>query len=198
MITVDSATYSSYEAPNLQNVEFFDSNGSVIPSWLESGDSNSSSDSIYWLNLGNGIPANSSITINMGFAPTSINLFNPQMTGEAPELSKTYGEYDDGRNIFKYYNNFGNSTSGWVASTGVAATASDGLTINFSQNGYFVGPSESIGTAFDSDVTLNPSEMNIGYINTNDPISFLGGTAWESSVIRGATGNIYPVSNKSN
>ncbi|MGC8631762.1 MAG: hypothetical protein ACP5T2_05015, partial [Thermoprotei archaeon] len=34
-VTVNSSLYSKYEAPNLQNVEFFYSNGTVIPSWLE-------------------------------------------------------------------------------------------------------------------------------------------------------------------
>ena len=39
-IIVDSASYAPYEAQNLQNIEFFDSSGSIIPSWLESGNSN--------------------------------------------------------------------------------------------------------------------------------------------------------------
>ena len=32
MITVDSTNYASYAASNLQNIEFFDSTGAVIPS----------------------------------------------------------------------------------------------------------------------------------------------------------------------
>ena len=34
MVTVDSATYSQYEAANLQNIEFFTAAGAVLPSWL--------------------------------------------------------------------------------------------------------------------------------------------------------------------
>ena len=84
MITINSATYASQEAANLQNVEFYDSTGSVIPSWLESGNSNSATNSIYWLKLANGIPANSSIPVYLGFAGTTTNLFNAQWVGEAP------------------------------------------------------------------------------------------------------------------
>ena len=42
MINVNSAAYSQYEASNLQNIEFFDSSGNIISSWLESGNSASS------------------------------------------------------------------------------------------------------------------------------------------------------------
>ena len=36
LVIVNSSTYSKFEAPNLDNVEFFYANGTVIPSWLES------------------------------------------------------------------------------------------------------------------------------------------------------------------
>ncbi|MGP8057335.1 MAG: hypothetical protein ACLP9K_07040, partial [Nitrososphaerales archaeon] len=39
MITVNSAQFGSYEASSLQNVAFFYSNGTIVPSWLESGNS---------------------------------------------------------------------------------------------------------------------------------------------------------------
>ena len=192
MINIHSTAYSSEEASNLQNVEFFDGTGTVIPSWLESGNSNISPNSIYWINLANGIPANSSITVYMGFASTTTNLFNVQSTGEAPQLSPIYGEYDNGENVFNYYNDFGSSLSGWNTSTGVSISVSNGLTVNFPQNGYLVGPSENLGTAFDADITFNPSEINIGYINTTETTSYLGGTAWAGSVIREACNNTYP------
>jgi photosystem II stability/assembly factor-like uncharacterized protein len=40
LILVNSSVYSEYEAPNLENVEFFYPNGTVIPSWLESNNVN--------------------------------------------------------------------------------------------------------------------------------------------------------------
>jgi len=108
-IVVNSNDFSSYEASNLQNVEFFNSNGQIIPSWLELGNSTYGS-TVYWLKLSSGIPASSSEIVYIGFASTSTNLFNSNNVGEAPTLSSTYGEYDDGPNVFNYYTNF-NGTS---------------------------------------------------------------------------------------
>ena len=109
-LVVNSSRFSQLESLNLQNVEFFYRNGSIIPSWLESGNTNNSTQTIYWLKLVNGIAANSSVTIYMGFAAKNENLFNNINTGEAPELSASYGEYDDGANVFLNYWNF-NGTS---------------------------------------------------------------------------------------
>ena len=66
-----------------QNVEFFYYNGTVIPSWLESY---TSSYAIWWLKIA-AIPAGSSETVYVGFAPTTTNLFNNINDGEAPQLS---------------------------------------------------------------------------------------------------------------
>ena len=110
-----------------QNVEFFYSNGTVIPSWLESY---SSSNAIWWLKLGS-IPASSSITVYMGIAPTSTNLFNTVNDGEAPQLSSTYAEYDDGANVFNYYENFAGTSlpPNWGYSlNGGSCTQNNGIT----------------------------------------------------------------------
>ncbi|EEZ92849.1 MAG: conserved hypothetical membrane associated protein [Candidatus Parvarchaeum acidiphilum ARMAN-4] len=102
MVNASSSVYSSYAASNLQNVEFFYYNGRIIPSWLAQYNS---SYAIWWLKV-ESIPSGSSITVYMGFAPTSTNLFNTVNDGEAPQLSSTYAEYDDGYNIFPFYSNF--------------------------------------------------------------------------------------------
>ena len=94
MVTINSANYYSYESPDLSNIEFFDINGSIIYSWLEDGNSRTST-STYWILLPNGIPAKSTTTVFMGFASTSANLFNGNKTGEAPHLSETMGQYDN-------------------------------------------------------------------------------------------------------
>jgi hypothetical protein len=131
MVTVDFSQYSSYAAPGLQNVEFYTPEGTVIPSWLESGSSSSSA--VFWLRLG-GIPANSAGTIFMGFASPSTNLFAQGFAGEAPELSAKYGQYDNGFMVFPFYDNFqGNALgSGWVdnsAASGSPVTVNNGLTV---------------------------------------------------------------------
>jgi hypothetical protein len=115
MLTVDSSRYASVEAPNLQNVEFFDSHGRILKSWLESGNSNVASRTIYWIQLPEGIPASTVLNIYMGFADQKRNLLNTTTTGEAPGLSPTYGLYDDGNSVFLHYANFaGNELpTGW-------------------------------------------------------------------------------------
>ncbi|MEM3830573.1 MAG: DUF2341 domain-containing protein, partial [Conexivisphaerales archaeon] len=109
-----------------QNVEFIYPGGLVIPSWLESY---STTHAIWWVKILS-IPANSSIIIYAKIAPKSTNLFNSKTTGEAPQLSPTYAEYDDGANVFTFYDNFAGkslNTSKWVAN-GANYSVSDGLT----------------------------------------------------------------------
>ncbi len=86
-------------SPFGQNVEFTYPNGTVIPSWLENY---TSSRAIWWVKLA----SYGSQTIFMDFVPISTNLFNTVNTGEAPQLSSTYGEYDNGANVFESYDNF--------------------------------------------------------------------------------------------
>ena len=111
--TSSDSGWTSISTSNFgQNVEFFYANGTVIPSWLESY---SSSSAVWWVKVGS-IPANSYITIYVGFANKTKNLFNTVDDGEAPQLSAAYGEYDDGVNVFPYYQRWGGLSSlpsGW-------------------------------------------------------------------------------------
>ncbi len=121
-LSVNSSAYAPLEAGNLSNVEFFGSNGSIVPSWLESGDSNSSNATTYWLNLSGGIPATSSVTLYLGFGRPGDFLLNNVSTGEAPQLSASgnpyspgstgYGEFDDGAAVFPFYQDFQNVDPG--------------------------------------------------------------------------------------
>ena len=153
-----------------QNVEFFYSNGTVIPSWLESY---SGSNAIWWLKIGS-IPASSSITVYMGIAPTSTNLFNTVNDGEAPQLTcpnpnntascSTYAEYDDGANVFNNYWNFAGTTlntSAWATAipSGNSVTVNNGLTLSGSNQWLF----------FQSKIAYNPQEYiatTYGYANS--------------------------------
>ena len=118
MISINSLVYKNYESGNLNNIEFFYSNSTLVPSWLEGnssynlnpGTSNISTNTIYWLKLNN-ITANSNVIVYMGFANHSTNLFSSSITGEAPTLSSTYGSYDNGGSIFNYYQSFGSLSS---------------------------------------------------------------------------------------
>jgi len=108
MIPVNSLAYKQYEAGGLTNVAFYNASGTQLDSWLESGNSNTSTNTVYWVKIPNGIPASSSITIYMRFyQPLSNMQFNSNNDGEAPQLSSTYGEYDDGASVFPYYQRWG-------------------------------------------------------------------------------------------
>ncbi len=75
---------------------------------------------VWWINLPNGIAANSQVTIFINIGPNSANYYQQYYpyVGEAPQLSPTYAEYDNGNYVFLFYDNFaGTSLNGskWVA-----------------------------------------------------------------------------------
>jgi hypothetical protein len=165
-----------------QNVEFFYYNGTVIPSWLENY---TSSHALWWVKVGS-IPASSSITIYMGFASSSTNFFNTNDVGEAPQLSSTYAEYDDGVNIFDIYFNgnapisdFTSPVTGSITQT--TSTFSNGNTVkvlNFTvttpyaeaSNDAFIYVASSIINAPDYYI----GEASFASDGTNQPFSVVG------------------------
>lgn len=164
MLSIDSSAFSAWEASNLQNVKFFYSDGTTIPSWLESGNANTATNTVYWLNIANGIPAHSSITIFMGFASPTTNLFDIQTTGEAPELSLSYGGNDDGSRVFTFYDGFlgtsYNSLSWSVYGGAGAPNVNNGLT---SVNGQGLASKSTFGsttTVIDASYYLSSSTCN--------------------------------------
>ena len=148
-----------------QNVEFFYSNGTIIPSWLESY---TGSNAIWWLKLGS-IPAGSSITVYMGIASTSTKLFNTVNDGEAPQIPcgstptsscSNYAEYDDGAKVFNYYNDFSGTTL-----TNFLITGSSGYTIKV-DNGLFIqgGSSNVYGIYLPSNYNFTKNSIFSFYI----------------------------------
>ncbi len=155
-------------SPFGQNVEFFSSTGQILDSWLENY---TSTRAIWWVKLTSSIPAGSKQTIYMGFAPTSTNLFNTNNVGEAPQLSSTYAEYDDGANVFTNYWNFAGTSlpSGWVVSGAGSITVNNGVSLSYNGQGPFVeGPIQiSSGIVLDALVSApSNGEINIGGFNS--------------------------------
>ncbi len=149
---ISLSDFSGYESSNLQNVEFSYQNGTIIPSWLESY---SSTNAIWWLKIGGGVPANSELTIEVELAlPTSTVLFNNVNNGEAPTLSSSYGEYDDGANVFNFYDNFSGTSlnkSKFNVSS-LSYSVDNGLTLDVPGSGFgflYSIPSFSAGSVFD-------------------------------------------------
>ena len=188
MITVNSADYSSLETLGLQNIEFYDSNGAVLPSWLESGNSSTATNTIYWLKLPS-IPADSQITIYMGFASLDANLFNNQNTGEAPQLSPTYGQYDDGANVFTSYEGFASPSldppSGWY-STGNDNPNYGYSYVNF-QNDWHIGNVNGALVYAGSDIPVNANlavDVQVTYLQTES-------IDWQAPFVNSASSTSY-------
>jgi len=117
-----SAILSS--SSQLLNLEFcLDVNcNTPLYAWIEQ---NSLSNAYIWVNLPVSIPANSSITIYM-FIQNSIQY---PYTGMSPTLTSTYAQYDNGENVFTFYDNFAGTTLSlkWIE---VTAPPSGVITVN--------------------------------------------------------------------
>lgn len=111
------------------NIGFFAPNGTQEYAWLESINGTNAT---YWVKNYNG-----SSTIDMKVYTGSTNLFSSTgYLGEAPQLSSTYGEYDNGKYVFVDYWNFVGTSlpSGWTSSGSV--TVNNGITVAYSGYAY--------------------------------------------------------------
>ena len=141
-IVFNPSTYSSYEASNLGNIRFcLDSAcNTQLYSWLESCSpscSTSATSATAWVQLTSSISASGgTLTIYMVFQSSSTN-FDGNYWGEAPTLSGTYGQYDNGANVFTFYDNFaGTFLSGkWSSITHFGSySVNNGITISTSRS----------------------------------------------------------------
>ena len=189
MVTVNSSAYASYEASDLSNVEFFFANGTAIPTWLESGATSLSNNSVYWLkSIGD------QATVFLGFAPKGTSLMNGIDVGEAPQLSAKYGQLDDGAAVFSFYDNFAGPqlSNSWTVTAGGTYSVDDGLM--YTANGFgsiTTTASYPEGYAFDALLVSGPGPSNLGFFNTSQQqaASFY---TYSGAFIRGACGNVYP------
>jgi hypothetical protein len=107
LVTFDAVQYQQAETQNLGNVRFYYGNTELY-SWCESGCSSLSPSATFWVKIPNGIGAHSTTTINLTFGPSANSPINYDgvYAGEAPQLSPTYAQYDNGANVFNFYDNF--------------------------------------------------------------------------------------------
>ena len=131
-ISINSNTNSSKYSSKLANVNWQDGAGNILDSWLESGESNTSTASLYWVNLGSNTIAGSGGTfiVYQVIYATSVNAFDGSVTGAEPNYTGTYGQYDNGANVFSaLYDNFGGVllSSLWTSAGGVVVN--NGITI---------------------------------------------------------------------
>ena len=198
MVIVNMNNYNSYASSNLSNIEFTYPNGTIIPSWRENGTSNSQT-VLYWLKLG----SFTTTTVYMDFFSTSSNVLNTVNTGEAPQIPcgstptsscSNYAEYDNGENVFNYYQNFKGTVypTGWTTddlSTTRYVQVHNGFTMDFSPVGvkfYYNKENFSSPVALDwqGDFVPNPSRACgwtiLGWYNSSESDS-AGWAQWQNS-----------------
>jgi len=181
MLKIDSASYSSYINSDWSNVEFTTGpggSGSQIQAWVESSPSNTATDTIVWVKLPNGITAGSSTKIYMDFMSSNV-MSSSGPTGEAPQLSPTYAEYDNGADVFSNYWNFAGTSlpSGWVGSGYIV---DNGLTIPYSSyaitsTDYGLNSSQILD--FYGQFSLATSDNNAGFGYTTSSSSVLSSSS---------------------
>ncbi|MEM3754020.1 MAG: hypothetical protein QW778_05495 [Candidatus Micrarchaeaceae archaeon] len=140
LITINpSLIGSNLFSSDLGNIRFYADYAFTQPlyAWVESGNSNTATTTNIWVKLPNGIPANSSIIIYMRLENVSTEYDGVYM-GEAPQLSSTYAQYDNGSNVFNNYWNF----AGTSLSSSWQEPQTTGVTIN---NGVSFAPGNNIG-----------------------------------------------------
>lgn len=105
--------------------------GTELYAWLESctsSCSNSATSATAWVKLTSAIGASGgTLTIYMVFESTTTN-FDDNYWGEAPTLSTTYAQYDNGANVFAAYYDANTPTTDFSVYSGLTATQEIGVT----------------------------------------------------------------------
>jgi hypothetical protein len=172
-LLLDPNMLSRYLNHDLSNLGFLYQNGTTIPSWIEAGNSNQSNATTVWLRLSSLAPEMSEQIDLVAYSMTSSLFSTTGTSGEAPELSPVYGEYDNGASVFPYYWNFasGNLPTGWIP-FGHASnnfSVNDGLRLGAQAAFAYVGVSLGTGTELDGWAQIEQSTNG-----TKAPIGIVG------------------------
>ncbi len=184
-VTINPSTYQSSLKSDLGNIRFYSDSACSITqlnAWLESCTPSctpTATSANAWVKLTSSIPASGgTLKIYMSFLSTSTP-FDGNFWGEAPTLSGSYGQYDNGANVFKFYDNFAGTSlsSKWttVSSTGAATLALDGSAS--------AAGSGSSSIAIDATSTSTTNTDASGHVT----ISFTVGTGTNRLLILGGT-----------
>jgi len=184
MIQIKTSNYSqlvfSTSTPQA-NFEFFTASGTIVPAWIESYTSPTLT---VWVNIANGIAANSTATIYLGIGSSSANFLSNSGTsgiGMAPELGPVYAQYDNGASVFpSFYDNFAGTSLNTTLWTNDASNASGILTINNGMsytrgstgNSYYFIYSNS--TSFSTGIYETYGNIPAGGLSGDDVYAFFG------------------------
>ncbi len=200
MVTVNSSLFSSLEMSGLENIEFTAGSpaptGAVLQTWIESGNSSSSANTVYWVNLGNNvIPANGTLTIYMNFMSSAV-MSAAGPTGEAPDISATYAQYDNGGLVFPHvYTRWGGLSGGTLPTTtnGDAVNGGNITSISTPTYGSLTITNNTTNTqlvfngSYQYYSTYYPTCIYGAYYDTTPPSSYTYPTVLESKVLIGCT-----------
>jgi hypothetical protein len=131
-ITWNPSSYTSYEASDLGNIRFYSDSNLATPlyAWLEictPSLNNTATSATAWVKLASQIAGNGGTqTIYMTFLSNTTS-FDGNYWGDAPDLSATYGAYDNGVNIFNAYFNGNTATSNFSVYAGDTLAKATGI-----------------------------------------------------------------------
>ena len=132
-IEIDSLALSSWINSNWTNGRVYDAtSGAPLYAWIESGASNSSNDTLLWVKMAS-IPAGGWSNLTISFGPLgSFDLSAAGLMGEAPGLSSTYGAFDNGANVFNFYDDFAGTqlSSSWSVDGNWNYSVDNGFSVN--------------------------------------------------------------------
>lgn len=204
MVMVNSSLYSQVESKTLSNIYFSYGNGTIIYSWLQSGNTSNSTNTTYWLKLNWSISADTSITVYMNIEPLGDLAFNTVTTGEAPQFTSYYGQFDNGKHVFNLYDNFANdSLNASLWNFGGSITVNNGLSsdVTLSEASYitskvqFTFPSyvEAYGMIKGSYQTGSTSYFldGVGFGNGGIPGAPVITTGWAQQNVNGIGLTVY-------
>ena len=137
-ITWNPSSYTNYEASDLGNIRFYSDSALTTPlyAWLESCTpslNNTATSATAWVKLTSPIAkSGGTLTIYMAFLSAGTD-FDGNYWGTAPNLSPKYGQYDNGANVFSFYDNFNGTSlsSKWkpIIGSGASITVNNGLNV---------------------------------------------------------------------
>ena len=145
-------------ASDLSNIYFSsdEAGQNKLYSWRETSASLTSTQT-WWVLLSNGIPANGTtiIFLQVSNEPALDGIY----TGEAPQLSSTYGQYDNGAKVFNNYWNFaGTSLPKGLASLGAGiVSVNNGVTLETNGNDVLIYSTDAISYPQIVDVLIQTS-----------------------------------------
>jgi len=98
--------------------------------WLES--LSSTNQATIWVKIPSSIPPNGTYQLYM--TQDSTLGFNVNYLGEAPQLSSSYAQYDNGANVFNFYDNFAGTSLNTTTWSNVGSSGTSGSTSGISVN----------------------------------------------------------------